>query len=98
MSVFTTEQVAAFRTRFPILARTVHGKPLVYLDNAATSQMPESVISAVAEFDRTKHANVHRGVHKLSQEATDVHEGSRDRLAKFLNARRREEIVLTKGC
>jgi len=98
MSVFTPEQIAAFRTRFPILSRTVHGKPLVYLDNAATSQMPESVISAVAEFDRTKHANVHRGVHKLSQEATDVHEGSRDRLAKFLNARRREEIVLTKGC
>jgi len=98
MSVFTPEQIAAFRARFPILSRTVHGKPLVYLDNAATSQMPESVISAVAEFDRTKHANVHRGVHRLSQEATDVHEGSRDRLAKFLNARRREEIVLTKGC
>jgi cysteine desulfurase/selenocysteine lyase len=98
MSVFSPEQIAALRARFPILSRTVHGKPLVYLDNAATSQMPESVISAVAEFDRTKHANVHRGVHKLSQEATDVHEGSRDRLAKFLNASRREEIVLTKGC
>jgi cysteine desulfurase/selenocysteine lyase len=98
MSIFSPEQTAALRARFPILSRTVHGKPLVYLDNAATSQMPESVISAVAEFDRTKHANVHRGVHKLSQEATDVHEGSRDRLAKFLNASRREEIVLTKGC
>ncbi len=98
MPVFAAEEIASFRSRFPILSRTVHGKPLVYLDNAATSQMPESVIQAVAEFDRTKHANVHRGVHKLSQEATDVHEGSRDRLAKFLNARRREEIVLTKGC
>jgi cysteine desulfurase/selenocysteine lyase len=98
MSVFTSDEIAAFRARFPILTRTVHGKLLVYLDNAATSQMPESVISAVADFDRTKHANVHRGVHRLSQEATDVHEGSRDRLAKFLNARRREEIVLTKGC
>ena len=98
MPVFTSEEIAAFRSRFPILSRTVHDRPLVYLDNAATSQLPESVISAVAEFDRTKHANVHRGVHKLSQEATDVHEGSRDRLAKFLNARRREEIVLTKGC
>lgn len=98
MPVFSADEIAGFRSRFPILSRTVHGKPLVYLDNAATSQMPESVIQAVAEFDRTRHANVHRGVHRLSQEATDVHEGSRDRLAKFLNARRREEIVLTKGC
>ncbi len=98
MSAFTPEEIQALRSRFPILGRTVHGKPLVYLDNAATSQMPNSVIEAVREFDRTKHANVHRGVHQLSQEATDVHEGSRDRLAKFLNARRREEIVLTRGC
>ncbi|HQF56389.1 MAG TPA: SufS family cysteine desulfurase [Fibrobacteria bacterium] len=97
MPVFDAGEIASIRSRFPILSRTVHGKPLVYLDNAATSQMPESVIQAVSEFDRTRHANVHRGVHKLSQEATDVHEGSRDRLAKFLNARRREEIVLTKG-
>lgn len=97
-AVFTSQELEALRARFPILSRTVHGKPLVYLDNAATSQMPESVIAAVADFDRTKHANVHRGVHRLSQEATDVHEGSRDRLAKFLNARRREEVILTKGC
>lgn len=97
MPVFAPEEIASLRSRFPILSRTVHGKPLVYLDNAATSQMPESVIGAVAEFDRTKHANVHRGVHKLSQEATEVHEGSRDRLARFLNARRREDVVLTKG-
>jgi len=96
-AVFTDAEIAALRGRFPILARTVHGKPLAYLDNAASSQVPESVIEALANFERTKRANVHRGVHLLSQEATEVHEGSRDRVAKFLNAARREEIVFVRG-
>jgi len=96
-AVFTNSEIEGIRARFPILSRTIHGKPLTYLDNAASSQVPESVISAMADFERTKRANVHRGVHLLSQEATAVHEGSRDRLAKFLNATRREEIVFVRG-
>lgn len=97
MSVFTEAEIAGLRARFPILSRTVHGKPLAYLDNAASSQVPESVISAMANFERTKRANVHRGVHALSQEATEVHEGSRERVAAFVNAARREEIVFVRG-
>lgn len=95
--VFTVAEIAGLRARFPILSRTVHGKPLAYLDNAASSQVPESVIEAMANFERTKRANVHRGVHLLSQEATEVHEGSRDRVATLLNASRREEIVFVRG-
>lgn len=94
---FSSEEIAAIRARFPILSRTVHGKSLAYLDNAASSQVPESVISAMADFERTKRANVHRGVHALSQEATEVHEGLRDRIASFLGASRREEIVFVRG-
>lgn len=97
MSVFTEAEIAGLRARFPILSRTVHGKPLAYLDGAASSQVPESVIAAMADFERTKRANVHRGVHALSQEATEVHEGSRERVATYLNAARREEIVFVRG-
>ena len=96
-ATFSDAEIAALRARFPILSRTVHGKPLAYLDNAATSQLPESVIEAMASFERTTRANVHRGVHLLSQEATAVHEGSRDRVAAFLNASRREEVVFVRG-
>ena len=96
-SVFTDSEIAALRARFPILSRTVHGKPLAYLDNAASSQVPESVIDAMSTFERTKRANVHRGVHQLSQEATEVHEGSRDRVAAFIHASRREEVVFVRG-
>jgi len=97
VSVFTLDEIRELRSRFPILARTVHGKPLAYLDNAASSQVPESVIAAEADFQRTRRANVHRGVHTLSQEATDVHEGLRDRVAKLVGASRREEIVFVRG-
>jgi len=97
MSVFTEAEIAGLRARFPILSRTVHGKPLAYLDSAASSQVPESVISAMATFERTRRANVHRGVHALSQEATEVHETSRERVASFVNAARREEIVFVRG-
>lgn len=95
--VFGASEIAELRSRFPILSRTVHGKPLAYLDNAASSQVPDSVIDAMADFERTKRANVHRGVHQLSQEATEVHEGARDRVAAFVGATRREEIVFVRG-
>jgi cysteine desulfurase/selenocysteine lyase len=97
MSVFERTEVEAIRARFPIFSRKVNGKPLAFLDSAASSQVPESVIEAMANFERTTRANVHRGVHRLSQEATEVHEGLRDRMAAFLKASRREEIVFARG-
>ena len=89
--------VAAIRRDFPILERTVHGKPLAYLDNAASSQRPRAVIEAMSRYYETTHANVHRGVHTLSQEATDLFEGARDRVQRFINARSRKEIVFVRG-
>lgn len=88
---------ARCRADFPILDRSVHGKPLVYLDNGATSQKPRCVIEAEARFYGESNANVHRGVHRLSQEATDAFEGGRDVVQRFLNAQRREEIVFVRG-
>jgi cysteine desulfurase / selenocysteine lyase len=89
--------VAAVRREFPVLARFVHGKPLAYLDNGASSQRPNAVIGAVDDYERHHHANIHRGVHTLSQEATALYEGARDRLARFVNARSRHEIVFVRG-
>ena len=74
----TPFDVERIRADFPILSRKVHGKPLVYLDNGASSQHPQSVIDAEADYYARHHANVHRGVHALSQEATDLFEGARD--------------------
>jgi cysteine desulfurase/selenocysteine lyase len=89
--------VEAVRRDFPILSRTVHdGRPLVYLDSAASAQRPRQVIEAVREYDELHHANVHRGVHALAEEATALFEGSRDLVAGFLGAAR-EEIVFTKN-
>jgi cysteine desulfurase / selenocysteine lyase len=89
--------VEAVRREFPILGRLVHGKPLAYLDNGASSQRPRSVIAAVDEYERTHHANIHRGVHTLSQEATALYEGARERVARFINARSSREIVFVRG-
>jgi cysteine desulfurase/selenocysteine lyase len=89
--------VEAIRRDFPVLARKVHGKPLCYLDNAASSQRPQSVIDAVSAYYESHHANVHRGVHTLSQRATDAFEGARERVRRFLNARSTREIVFTRG-
>jgi cysteine desulfurase/selenocysteine lyase len=89
--------VHAVRRQFPVLARTVHGKPLCYLDNGASAQRPLAVIAAVDDYERHHHANIHRGVHALSQEATALYEGARDRLVTFLNARSRHEIVFVRG-
>jgi cysteine desulfurase / selenocysteine lyase len=92
-----TFDVEAARAQFPILARMVHGKPLVYLDNGASSQRAQRVIDAVDDYERHHHANIHRGVHTLSQEATALYEGARDRLASFINARSRNEIIFVRG-
>src|SRR5260221_5469328 len=89
--------VHRIRADFPILAQSVHGKPLVYLDNAASAQKPRAVIDAVARFDATDYANIHRGLHALSQRATDAFEAARDRVRGFLNAADRKEIIFTRG-
>jgi cysteine desulfurase/selenocysteine lyase len=85
------------RDDFPALDQLVNGHPLVYLDNAATSQQPYAVIDAVAAYQQLDHANVHRGVHTLSHRATEAYEGARDKLQAFINAQSRGEIVLTSG-
>jgi cysteine desulfurase / selenocysteine lyase len=85
------------RSDFPILARTVHGRPLTYLDSAASAQMPRAVLQAIEDYQMRSHANVHRGVHLLSQEATAAYEGARDRVRRFLNARSAREIVFVRG-
>ncbi len=89
--------VAAIRADFPILQRKVHGEPLVYLDNSATTQRPEVVISAIADFYRTSNANVHRGVHALSEEATAAYEGAREKVAAFINADQTQSVVFTRN-
>lgn len=85
------------REDFPILSRSVYGKPLVYLDNGATTQKPRCVVDAIAEEYYLVNANVHRGVHFLSQQATDLHEASRERVRAFINARSTTEIIFTRG-
>ena len=89
--------VTRIRADFPILARTVHGKPLVYLDNAASSQMPVCVIERVARYQREEHANVHRGVHTLSHEATTAYEDARETVRQFLNIPTLRETIFTRG-
>ena len=86
-----------YREDFPILSREVHGRPLVYLDNAATTQKPRAVLEAMDALYTTCNANVHRGIHTLSQEATALHEAARERVRSFLNARSTSEIVFTRG-
>ena len=85
------------RTDFPILSREVYGKPLVYLDNAATTQKPLCVLDAMRDEYLNVNANVHRGVHYLSQQATDLHEAAREKVRQFINAKKIEEIVFTRG-
>jgi cysteine desulfurase/selenocysteine lyase len=89
--------VEAVRRDFPILAREVNGRPLCYLDNAASSQRPRAVIDSISRYYETSHANVHRGVHRLSQEATDLFEGARETLRRFVNARSTREVVFVRG-
>jgi cysteine desulfurase/selenocysteine lyase len=91
---FDIEKIRAY---FPILSESVHGRPLVYLDNAATSQKPDAVIQAIANYYRFDNANIHRGVHLLSQRATDAYEGTRAAAQRFINARKTSEIVFARG-
>ena len=85
------------RNDFPILGREVYGRPLVYLDNAATTQKPRTVVEAITEEYYNVNANVHRGVHYLSQQATDLHEEAREKVRRFVNARSTGEIIFTRG-
>jgi cysteine desulfurase / selenocysteine lyase len=85
------------RRDFPILERMVNGRPLVYLDSAASSQRPLPVLQAVERYETHSHANVHRGVHALSQAATEAYEGARERIRRFINARSTREIIFTRG-
>jgi cysteine desulfurase/selenocysteine lyase len=89
--------VARVRSEFPILARQINGKPLVYLDSAASSQRPLAVLRAIELYETTMHANVHRGVHTLSQTATEAFEHAREIVRRFLNARSTREIVFVRG-
>ncbi len=97
MSTQATFDIQRIRADFPLLARTVHGKPLVYFDNANTSQKPQAVIEAVDRHYREHNANVSRAVHLLGEEATASYEGARDALARFIHAPSRNEVVLTSG-
>ena len=89
--------VNKIREDFPILSRSVYGKPLVYLDNGATTQKPRCVVESITDEYYSVNANVHRGVHFLSQQATNLHEASRETLRRFINARSISEIVFTRG-
>src|SRR6187401_3579487 len=93
----TSFDVEKVRRDFPILSERVHGKPLVYLDSANTSQKPQSVIAAMDSYYRHANANIHRATHLLSERATSLYEGARKKAAAFINAADAHEIVLTKG-
>ena len=93
----TTLDIAQIRADFPILQREVNGQPLVYLDNAATSQTPLAVIDAISDYYKHTNANIHRGVHALSQEATDEFEAARHKIQKHFNAGQAHEIIFTSG-
>jgi len=89
--------MTAIRKDFPILAQQVHSKPLIYLDNAATSQKPKCVIEALTRFYQMDNANIHRGVHQLSERSTQSYEAARDRVRRFLNAANTREIIFVRG-
>lgn len=96
-AVLNAFDVEKIREDFPILKQKVHGKPLVYLDNAATSQKPKAVIDAIAHYYLADNANIHRGVHELSQRSTHAYEATRGKLKKFLNAPDAHEIIFVRG-
>ncbi len=93
----TMYDIKKIREDFPILSREVYGKPLIYLDNAATTQKPLCVLDAMRDEYLNVNANVHRGVHYLSQQATDLHEAARERVRRFINAKKTEEVIFTRG-
>ena len=93
----TSLDVQTLRAQFPILSERINGEPLVYLDSAATSQKPQSVIDAVSDFYRHDNANVHRGLYELSRRSTERYESARETIAKFVNARSHREIIWVRG-
>lgn len=93
----STLSLETLREQFPLLGRTVHGKPLIYFDNAATTQKPRAVIDALVSYYENTNANIHRGVHTLSQEATEEHEAARQKVADFMGAAHAHEIIFTRG-
>lgn len=93
-----TWDVARVREDFPVLSQTVNGKPLVYLDNAASSQVPQVVIDRGSRYLQEEHSNIHRGVHYLSQRATTAYEGAREKVRRFINARESRECIFVRGC
>ena len=97
MSIISEDKIQSVRADFPILSRTIYGKPLVYFDNAATTQKPRSVIDAISNYYLNDNANVHRGVHYLSQQATEAFEEVRKKVATFINAGSPSEIIFTRG-
>ena len=97
MSEISEEKIRSVRNDFPILSRTIYGKPLVYFDNAATTQKPNVVIDAISNYYRNDNANVHRGVHYLSQQATGAFENVRKKVSTFVNAGSSDEIIFTRG-
>ncbi|CCH68430.1 Cysteine desulfurase [Richelia intracellularis HH01] len=96
---FTQEKTIANKVRrdFPLLHQEVNGKPLIYLDSAATSQKPQVVINALQDYYQQYNSNVHRGAHTLSCKATDAYEIARDKVAKFINAASRQELIFTRN-
>ncbi len=93
-----TWDVARIREEFPVLGQTVNGRPLVYLDNAASSQVPRVVIERGSRYLQEEHSNIHRGVHYLSQRATTAYEGAREKVRRFINAREAKECIFVRGC
>src|ERR1041385_79403 len=89
--------VAKIRKDFPILSRKVNGKPLIYFDNGATSQKPKQVIDAIVKYYTEQNANIHRGVHRMSQDATEQYENARTTVQKHINAKSPNEIIFTRG-
>jgi cysteine desulfurase/selenocysteine lyase len=85
------------RKDFPILERRIHGKPLIYLDNAATSQKPMAVVESLVEYYTRHNANVHRGIHTLSEEATALYEGTREKIARFIGAPKPSTVIFTRN-
>jgi len=89
--------IEAIRADFPILKETVHGKPLIYLDNAATSQKPRVVLEAMTDYYERTNSNIHRGVHTLSQRATETYEDARAKIQHFIGARESREVIFVRG-
>ena len=95
--IMSNLDVSSLREDFPILQQMVHDKPLVYLDSAATSQKPESVIQALDTYYRTTNANIHRGIYQLAEQATEEYEAARKKVQKFIKAKSWREIVWTRN-